>query len=104
MRPHSSLTTIPPQFVQANDELEQIAQGGLFLDRHELRKLHNRLLKLDANYPDEPGAVVIASPGLKTIVAQLRGALDRKGWKKIAISAPNATTLRSSGLTIGIIQ
>jgi len=100
----NEVAIIPPKFLQTNDELQQIADGGLFLDRHQMRKLYNRLLKLDANYPDEPGAVVIASPGLKTILAQLRGALDRKGWKKMAISAPNFGALRSGGLVIGIIQ
>jgi hypothetical protein len=100
----NELATIPPKFLEANDELQRIAQGGLFLDRQQMRKLYNRLLKLDANYPGEPGAVVIASPGLKLILAQLLGALERKGWKKMAISAPGAGALHGGGIVIGIIQ
>jgi hypothetical protein len=100
----NELATIPPKFLQTNDELQQIAQGGMFLDRTGMRKLYQRLMKLDANYPDQPGALVIASPGLKTVVAQLRGALDRRDWKRICISAPSMNALQGNGLVIGIVQ
>lgn len=101
----NELVTIRPAYLEAQNELQKIVQEGLFLDRKEMRKLYNRMLKLDGDSaPANPLAVSVVAPGLKTFIAQLRGALNRKGWKIIAISAPSLESIGSNGITMGIIQ
>lgn len=71
--------------------------AGVTLNRVEIRRLVKQLEKWSA-------AQGQPAQGCTIVIAQLRAALNRRGWKLMALSASSSHALRTSGLTIGIVR
>ncbi|HEV2692264.1 MAG TPA: hypothetical protein VG347_05155 [Verrucomicrobiae bacterium] len=97
-----------PGELEHQDTVQKIFQGGLFMERSDVRKLRNKLIKARAKAlaqaeadADPLAMATVPVDRYRMVIAQLGGALDRKGWKRCSIRATSLEHFNKFGISIG---